>query len=80
MLKRFISASTLKILLDNPSLILKLFSANFDETYCSYWVLKLKETRRLYEEYMGRPHNKSEGFIKDLQTANNKILRRVTAG
>ncbi len=76
MLKRFISGSTLQILLHNPSLILKLFSANFDEIYCSYWVLKLKEARRLYEEYMGKSHNNPEGFIKDLQTVNNKILSK----
>lgn len=60
----------ISIIFHNPSLIFNLFTLDFDKIYCSYWNLKLKKCKKMYEKWNERNRN----IIEQIKTINKEIL------
>ncbi len=60
----------LGIILNNPSLIPKLLTLDFDNIYCSYWKLKLKKAKKMYEEF----ENSEKDIFSVINSINQTIL------
>jgi len=60
----------MRIIFHNPSLVFDLFTFDFDKIFCSYWNLKLKKCRNMYEKLQ----NDNRNIFEEIKIVNKKIL------